>query len=77
MTAASWKAATVLIDTDNLVSSEEFRRDLDKYMSAAQEGRGPVAVLFNVDEDLSRLSDRRRAACGVARDHRVRAIASL
>lgn len=34
----------MLVDTDNLVSSEEFRRDLDKYVSAAQEGRGPVAV---------------------------------
>ena len=34
----------MLVDTDNLVTSEEFRRDLDRYLAAAQEGRGPVAV---------------------------------
>lgn len=34
----------MLVDTDNLVTSDEFRRDLDRYVAAAQEGRGPVAV---------------------------------
>jgi prevent-host-death family protein len=34
----------MLVDTDNLVPAEEFRRHLDKYVAAAQRGSGPVAV---------------------------------
>lgn len=34
----------MLVDTDHLVTSEEFRRDLDRYVAAVQEGHGPVAV---------------------------------
>ncbi len=34
----------MLIDTDNLVSAEKFRKDFDRYAAAAGEGRGPVAI---------------------------------
>lgn len=34
----------MLVDTDNLVTTEEFRRDLAKYVAAAGKGQGPVAV---------------------------------
>jgi PHD/YefM family antitoxin component YafN of YafNO toxin-antitoxin module len=34
----------MLVDTDNLVSAEQFRKDFDRYVAAAREGRGPVAV---------------------------------
>lgn len=34
----------MLIDTDNLVSAEKFRKDFDRYAAAAEEGCGPVAI---------------------------------
>ena len=34
----------MLVDTKNLVSSDEFRRDFDRFAAAAREGGGPVAV---------------------------------
>jgi len=34
----------MLVDTDNLVTAEVFRKDLDKYVAAARQGSGPVAV---------------------------------
>lgn len=36
----------MLVDTDNLVSTEEFRRDFEKFVKAAK-GNGPVAVMKN------------------------------
>lgn len=33
------------VKNKNLVSAREFRRNLDKYLTAAQDGEGPVAVL--------------------------------
>ena len=35
----------MLVDTNNLVTTEQFRRDLDKYVTAARQGGGPVAVM--------------------------------
>ena len=35
----------MLVEADNLVTLEEFRRDLHKYIVAVQEGRGPLVVL--------------------------------
>jgi PHD/YefM family antitoxin component YafN of YafNO toxin-antitoxin module len=34
----------MLIDTDNLVSVESFQKEFDRYLAAAQQGRGPVAI---------------------------------
>lgn len=34
----------MLVETTNLVSTEEFRQDLDKYVAAAREGCGPIAI---------------------------------
>ena len=34
----------MLVDTTNLVSAEEFRKEWDKYVTAAQQGRGPIAI---------------------------------
>ena len=34
----------MLVDTNNLVTAEQFRKHLEKYIAAAQEGSGPVAV---------------------------------
>jgi PHD/YefM family antitoxin component YafN of YafNO toxin-antitoxin module len=34
----------VLVDTDNLVTADEFRKNLAKYAEAARAGHGPVAV---------------------------------
>jgi hypothetical protein len=34
----------MLVDTDNLVSAENFRKHFDRYVAAATQGRGPVAV---------------------------------
>ena len=34
----------MLVDTDNLVSAEKFRKHFDRYVAAANQGRGPVAV---------------------------------
>ena len=35
----------MLVDTNNLVSAEQFCQEMDKYVAAAREGAGPVAVL--------------------------------
>ena len=35
----------MLIDTQNLVDSESFRREPERYMTAASAGNGPVAVM--------------------------------
>ncbi|MCI0357386.1 MAG: type II toxin-antitoxin system Phd/YefM family antitoxin [Planctomycetaceae bacterium] len=37
----------MLVDTDNLVSAEKFRKHFDQYVDAARQGRGPVAVTQN------------------------------
>jgi len=37
----------MLVETSNLVSAEEFRKDLDKYVTAAQQGCGPIVVTRN------------------------------
>ena len=34
----------MLVDTENLVSAENFRREFERYVAAANEGRGPVAI---------------------------------
>jgi len=34
----------MLIDTENLVSAEIFRKEFDRYVAAASAGRGPVAI---------------------------------
>ncbi len=34
----------MLVDTDNLVPAEEFRKHLERYVAAAHSGCGPVAV---------------------------------
>jgi PHD/YefM family antitoxin component YafN of YafNO toxin-antitoxin module len=34
----------MLVETDNLVSAEEFRKRLNKYLTASQQGCGPIAV---------------------------------
>jgi PHD/YefM family antitoxin component YafN of YafNO toxin-antitoxin module len=35
----------MLIDTENIVTKDEFRKGLDKYLAAARRGAGPVAVI--------------------------------
>ena len=35
----------MLVDTDNLVSTDEFRRDFERFVKAAKKGRGPIAVM--------------------------------
>jgi len=37
----------MLIDTDNLVSAETFQKHFERYVAAAGQGRGPVAVTKN------------------------------
>ena len=37
----------MLIETQNLVSTEKFRKHLDEYVTAAQGGRGPIAITQN------------------------------
>ena len=39
----------MLVETSNLVSAEAFRKDLDKYVAAAQKGCGPIAVTRNAE----------------------------
>jgi prevent-host-death family protein len=34
----------MLVETDNLVSAEQLRKGLNKYLKAANQGRGPIAV---------------------------------
>jgi len=34
----------MLVETDNLVTTEQFRSDPDKYVAAAKEGNGPIAI---------------------------------
>jgi prevent-host-death family protein len=35
------------VETENSVSAEEFRREFDKYVAAAEGGTGPIAVTRN------------------------------
>lgn len=37
----------MLVETKNLIPAEEFRKDLDKYVAAAQQGCGPIAITVN------------------------------
>lgn len=37
----------MLAEIDNLVSAEEFRKGLEKYIAAARDGCGPIAVTVN------------------------------
>jgi prevent-host-death family protein len=39
----------MLVETNNLVSAAEFRKDLDKYVAAARQGSGPIAVTRNAE----------------------------
>jgi prevent-host-death family protein len=41
------RVAFMLVDTDNLVTADEFRKDLDKFVAAARQGLGPVAITQN------------------------------
>ena len=34
----------MLIETDNMVSAETFRKEMSKFIAAARGGRGPVAI---------------------------------
>jgi PHD/YefM family antitoxin component YafN of YafNO toxin-antitoxin module len=34
----------MLVETENLVSTEKFRKELDKYVAAARQGHGPIAI---------------------------------
>ena len=34
----------MLVETDNLVSAEKFRKGFKKYLAAMKEGSGPIAV---------------------------------
>jgi hypothetical protein len=37
----------MLVDTDNLVSSDDFQRNFEKFAKAVKKGKGPVAVMKN------------------------------
>lgn len=37
----------MLVETENLVPADKFRKQLDKYVAAARNGNGPVAVTQN------------------------------
>ena len=39
----------MLVDTDNLVSADQFRKDMPKYVAAAREGSGPIAITDNAE----------------------------
>ena len=39
----------MLVETNNLVSTDEFRKDLEKYLAAAQQGCGPIAITQNAE----------------------------
>lgn len=39
----------MLIDTDNLVTTEQFRENLDQYITTARAGGSPVAVTQNAE----------------------------
>ena len=34
----------MLVETDNLVSADEFRANMDEYITAARRGSGPLAL---------------------------------
>jgi hypothetical protein len=34
----------MLVETDNLVTAEDFRADFDRFVAAAGQGSGPVAI---------------------------------
>jgi prevent-host-death family protein len=34
----------MLVDTSNLVTEDQFRNKLDKYVAAARKGQGPIAI---------------------------------
>ena len=35
----------MLVETQNMITAEDFRRDLDKYIAVARAGNGPVALM--------------------------------
>ncbi len=35
----------MLVETENLVPVEQFRKQLDRYITAARNGQGPIAVV--------------------------------
>ena len=37
----------MLVEIDNLVPAEAFRKKLDEYLAASQNGCGPIAVMKN------------------------------
>lgn len=37
----------MLVDTDNLVSADDFQKNFEKFAKAAKKGKGPVAVMKN------------------------------
>jgi hypothetical protein len=37
----------MLVEIDNLVPVDDFRKSLDKYIAAARNGCGPIAVTMN------------------------------
>jgi hypothetical protein len=37
----------MLVETENLVSVEEFKKEFDKYLASTQQGHGPIAVAKN------------------------------
>jgi len=41
------RLSAMLVETENLVPADKFRKQLDKYVAAAREGNGPVAVTQN------------------------------
>ena len=47
---AYWQGRTImLVETDNLVSADEFKKHLDKYVKAAEQGSGPIAVMRDAE----------------------------
>ena len=48
----------MLVDTENHVSAETFRKEFKRYVTAANEGRGPVAI--TEDSRVIGVSCRRR-----------------
>ena len=39
----------MLVETNNIVSAETFRNDLDRFIAAAQGGSGPVAITHDAE----------------------------
>jgi hypothetical protein len=39
----------MLVETENLVSVDQFKKDFDKYLVSTQQGEGPIAVAQNAE----------------------------